>query len=126
MTYKQIKHVPEVHYDNKAHARLMAHAINELIRYLIPNTGTGKVTGDTTLDDTYGTVFCDTDSAAITITLPVGAAGKKYRIINTGTSGNNITITPNGSELLLGVNSNYTLLDGDVLIIEYDTTEGWW
>jgi hypothetical protein len=71
-------------------------------------------------------VFGDTDGGAFTITLPAGIKGKEYRIINVGSSGNALTLAPNGSEEILGVNSNFTLLDGDVLIIGFDTTEGWW
>lgn len=71
-------------------------------------------------------VFCDTDGGAITLNMPAGINGRKYRFINTGSSGNAVTITPNGAELLMGVNSSFTLLDGDVLILVYETTEGWW
>lgn len=87
---------------------------------------TTRVTGNTTLDTTHHNVFADTDGGAITITLPAGVAGTNYRIANTGSSGNSITITPDGSELLLGSNSNFTLLDGEVLIMTYESTEGWW
>lgn len=71
-------------------------------------------------------IFVDTDSAAVTVNLPVGVNGKRYRVINTGSSNNNVTLSPNGTELLLGANSSFTLLDGDVLTITYETTEGWW
>ena len=127
MTYKVIKHVPTRHYNTQTHIRLLAEAVNELITTLIPNSmGVKRVTSATTLDSTMRDVYCDTDSAAITITLPPGADWKEYRIINTGTSGNNVTITPNGSEKLLGVNSTMDLFDGDVLIIRYEVTAGWW
>jgi hypothetical protein len=43
-----------------------------------------------------------------------------------GNSDNNLTLTPGGAETLLGANSSFTLLDGDVLLITYETTEGWW
>lgn len=87
---------------------------------------TTRITANTTLDTTHHNIFCDTDGGAFTVTLPAGVAGTKYRIINTGTSGNAVTITPDVAELLLGENSNWTLLDGDVLTIVYETTEGWW
>jgi len=85
-----------------------------------------RITSDTTLTDAYRVIFCDTDGGPITVTLPAGADGREYRIINTGSSGNNVTLTPDGSELLLGANSSFTLTDGDVLIITYESTEGWW
>lgn len=71
-------------------------------------------------------VFVDSDSAAVTVNLPAGVAGTEYRIVNTGSSGNDVTINPDGSELLLGANSSFALSDGDSLIIVYETTEGWW
>jgi len=67
----------------------------------------------------------DTDGGAFTVTLPAGIAGTEYRIINTGTSSNNLTIAPNGAELLIGVNSNFILFDGEALLIVYEATEGW-
>jgi len=84
-----------------------------------------RVTSGTTLDTTHYDVKGDTDGGAFTLTLPAGIAGKAYRIANTGSSGNTLTITPNGSELLIGDNSSYLLLDGDVLDIIYEATEGW-
>lgn len=69
-------------------------------------------------------IFVDTDGGAITINLPAGIDGKRYRVINTGA--NAVTLNPNGAELLLGENSAWTLLAGDVLVITYNTTEGWY
>lgn len=71
-------------------------------------------------------LFVDTDGGAITINLPAGVNGKRYRVINSGSSGNDITLNPNGAENLIGANSSITLSDGDVIIIVYETTEGWW
>lgn len=87
---------------------------------------THRLTANTTLDATYHEVFCDTDGGAFTVTLPVGVAGTEFRIINTGSSGNNLTITPDGLELLLGVNSSFVLADGEALTIVYEATEGWY
>jgi hypothetical protein len=67
----------------------------------------------------------DTDGGAFTITLLAGVAGTEHRIANTGTSGNNLIIAPDGAELLIGVNSNFTLLDGEALHVVYEATEGW-
>ena len=71
-------------------------------------------------------LLCDTDAAAITVNLPAGVEGTNYRIINTGSSGNNVTLAPNGAELLDGVNANGTILDSEKFIYTYETTEGWW
>lgn len=85
-----------------------------------------RITTDTTLDTSYRVIFCDTDENPIVVTLPAGVDGIQYRIINSGSSGKNVTITPDGTELLLGANSSFTLTSGDVLIITYESTEGWW
>ncbi len=71
-------------------------------------------------------LFCDTDDDAIIVLYPAGVAGTEYRVVNTGSSANNVTLTPNGAELLLGVNSNFTLLDGEALLTVYEATEGWY
>lgn len=68
----------------------------------------------------------NTDGSAITLTLPVGIANRSYKIVNTGTSTNSLTLTPNGAELLIGVNSSFTLNDGESLIIAYNAVDGWY
>ena len=82
-----------------------------------------------TTTQTLGTsdhhVAGDTDGGAFTITLPAGVAGTEYKIANTGTSANDLTIAPDGAELLIGVNDNFTLADGEALNITYEATEGW-
>jgi len=70
-------------------------------------------------------VFVDTDEGAVTVNLPVGVDSRKLNIVNTGSSGNNVTVTPDGSELLLGANSNFTLSDQEALDIIFEGTEGW-
>ena len=87
--------------------------------------GTTRITGDITLDETHHKVLCDTDGGAIIATLPAGVDGTNYIIYNTGSSSNAVTITPNGSELLYGMNSNYTILDGGAEVATFETTEGW-
>ncbi len=88
----------------------------------------GKVTryaSNQTLTTADYHVFMDTDAGPLTNTLPAGVTGADFRIVNTGTSGNNLTIVPNGAELLVGANSNFTLRDGEALLIVYEATEGW-
>ena len=84
-----------------------------------------RVTTTTTLDETAYHWFCNTDAGAYTVTLPAGEQNQAYRIINTGTSGNTLTVAPNGSENLLGANSSFNLSDKESLVIIYDTTDGW-
>lgn len=71
-------------------------------------------------------LFCDTDGGAITVNLPAGVNQRTVRIINTGSSANDVTVTPNGAELLKGVNGSVTLIDAETYLISYETTEGWW
>ena len=86
---------------------------------------TTRLTGATTLDATHHHVFGDTDGGAFTITLPAGVDGTQYRVANVGTSGNNLTLAPDGAELLVGANANFDILDGETLDLTYETTEGW-
>jgi hypothetical protein len=71
-------------------------------------------------------IFVDTDGGDITIDLPDGVGGKKYKIINTGSSSNTAEINPNGSETLFGDNTNFDIYDGENIDIHYNSTEGWW
>lgn len=71
-------------------------------------------------------VFANTDGGAVTVTLPAGQSRRALRIVNTGTSANQVTVTPAGAELLLGVNSSFTLNDGESLDLVYDSTDGWY
>ncbi len=85
-----------------------------------------RVTTTTNIDNTGYHWFCNTDSAGYTVTLPTGTQNATYRITNTGSSGNTLTIAPSGSEHLLGANSNQTRADGEYFILSYDTTDGWY
>lgn len=68
----------------------------------------------------------NTDSGPMEYILPAGIQNLAFRIVNTGKSGNSLTITPDGSDNLLGVNSSLELSDGESLIIGYDSTDGWY
>jgi len=93
-------------------------------------TSKGRVKNTTRVTTTYTAlitddrIFCDTDGGDFELTLPVGVDGQEFRIINCGS--NTLTITPNGAELLTGVNASKTANDGTVIILTYETTEGWW
>ena len=68
----------------------------------------------------------DTDVAGFTYTLPIGSQDKGFKIVNVGTSGNVLTISPDGTENLIGENEDFYLQDGESLIINYDETDGWY
>lgn len=86
---------------------------------------TTRLTTTTQLTDQMEEVFCNTDTSGYTVTLPVGTGGERYRIINSGTSGNSLTVTPSGTQDLLGSNSSFSLMDKETLIVVFEPTEGW-
>ena len=71
-------------------------------------------------------IMADSDGGDMVQNLPAGVNGKAYVIINTGSSGNTVTVNPNGAEFLQGVNAGKVLIDGESLSLVYETTEGWW
>jgi len=88
--------------------------------------GTTRITDSTaTLDVDNHVIFVDTDNNDVLILLPPGVEGTSYRIINCGSSGNDITVVGDGSETIWG-DSDITLADGDIIDLVYNTTEGWW
>ena len=95
-------------------------------------TTVGRIKTPTRATTTYtilvtdSVVFGNTDGSAWTATLPAGVSGQTFKIINSGSSGNILTVTPNGSEHLLGENSSFNLFDGETLDLTYDTTDGWY
>jgi hypothetical protein len=70
-------------------------------------------------------IYGDTDGGAITINYPAGVEGKYYKIINVGTSGNDITVDGNGSETVYGA-ATFAVVDGDVLETHFNATHYWW
>ena len=95
-------------------------------------TTVGRIKNTTRKTTTYtilvtdDRVFGNTDSAGWTATLPAGVEGQSFNIINSGSSGNTLVIAPNGSEHLLGVNSNFSLADAETLELTYNATDGWY
>lgn len=73
-------------------------------------------------------LFVDTDSQALTVNLPPGVSGKYYKVVNTGSSGNDATINPDGTEQFFqgGAGISFDLMDGEILDMHYDSTEGWY
>ncbi len=86
---------------------------------------TSRYTTTQTILVTDDVIFANTDSAAWTATLPAGVEGQTFKIINSGASGNTLTIEPDGSEDLLGMNSGFTLADRETLVITYNSNDGW-
>lgn len=70
-------------------------------------------------------IFVNTDSASVIVNLPAGIQGTEYKVVNTGSSGNTVSLVPNGSENLMGANSAFALNDSESLIVNFDSTDGW-
>lgn len=97
-------------------------------------TRAGRITKTNRITDTdspytltvYANVlFCDTDGGAITVNLPAGVEGTNYKIINCGSSANDVTIDGNGAETVRG-GATLPVADGEVVNLHYNATEGWW
>ena len=96
---------------------------------------TGTVDWDTTAKTTSFTAvsgdgyFVNTTSGAITVTLPAGSAGSIVSLkdyANTWDT-NNVTVTPNGSDKINGVNASSVLTteDQSITLVYVDGTKGW-
>ena len=119
---------------------------NDLIYECIDNTNgaaiwkrmTTALAETTLIDDgdspytilpTDDVLFCDTSSDAITVNLPAGTGGQHFVIKNAGTSGNDVTVDPNGTEELYGAGAGiaHVMIDGENIDIHYSSgLTGWW
>ena len=94
-------------------------------------TGAGRIVNTTRVTAAYTAlvtdhmIFADTDGGAYTIDLPAGVEGQYLRIANVGTSGNDVTIDGDGGETVMGA-ATQDLADGEIMILIYNATEGWW
>jgi len=94
-------------------------------------TDGGRIVNTTRVTTTYtalvtdNVIFCDTDGGAFTITLPAGVEGQHFKIINCGSSVNQLTIDGDGAETVWG-GLTAILNDGDIINLHYNATEGWW
>ena len=82
--------------------------------------------GTTGIDNTYFTVLCDASSGTVTINLPTGAGytGTVFNIKCIDDT-NTVTITPDGTDEIDAVNSSITLVQDEVITIQYDGSN-WW
>ena len=91
----------------------------------------GRIKNTTRVTTTYtalvtdDTIYADTDGGAFTITLPAGAEGQTFRIINCGSSGLDLTIDGDSAETVRG-DATQIVSDSEIMIITYNATEGWW
>ena len=96
---------------------------------------TGAVSWDTTPKTTTVTAvsgtgyFVNTTSGAVTVNLPAGSAGSIVAVsdyANTAAT-NNITISPNGTDKINGVNANAKITTNgqSITLVYIDSTRGW-
>jgi len=91
---------------------------------------TPKVTGDSPVTGESGKgYFMDTTAGAITLNLPAGVAGAIVSVADYASKfqTNNLTISPNGSDKISGLNIAVTLsTEGQsVTLVFVDSTQGW-
>lgn len=83
-------------------------------------------TANKTIDATAYQWHGNTDGGGFAYTLPAGVQDRQYKVVNTGSSGNVLSLIPAGAEYLLGANTGFALEDGEALMIAYDATDGWY
>jgi hypothetical protein len=97
----------------------------EIIGKLKNADAAARVTSNTTLSTSYGIVFADTNLGAITLTLPAGENNAHYKIINCGSSGNDLTVAADSFESIWN-ESTIVLSDGNIIDLHYNDVVGWW
>jgi hypothetical protein len=114
-------------------SRLFWDNTNNILRITGIVQSTGRLKGGTVVTNamspytilaTDETVIADTDTGVITLLLPAGVEFTAYRVENAGMAGNDVTLTPKGSEKLFGVNASEFLIDLEHLDIQY-SSKGW-
>ena len=69
-------------------------------------------------------IVCDTTLGDIILNYPVGFPDASARVVNSGSSGNDVTMNGNGTELIAGLTSQ-TLYDQEVYEAIYTVSGGW-
>lgn len=99
----------------------VTNAINSLIQttvHLTPSMSPYTVTTNTFR------IVCSTTLGNIIVNFPVGFPESSARVVNAGTSGNDVILNGNGSELIDGLASKI-LSDGEVYSAIYTANGGW-
>ena len=113
--------------------RLFWDSANIILKIIGRIQSSGRLKGTTvvtnsmspyTILSTDETIVADTDTGAITLLLQSGIEKTAYRIVNGGTSDNDLTVTPSGVDLLFGENDSEAFIDLEHIDIQY-TSKGW-
>jgi hypothetical protein len=114
-------------------SKLFWDSVNSILRITGRISSTGRIKGTTRINatpynvlSTDENIYVDTNSEPITLNLPPGSDGVSYRIVNVGKNRNDVTLTPDGTDLLFGVNNTEKVIDSEVLIMTFEETEGWY
>ena len=86
--------------------------------------GNVTITEDTVLS-ANDVVFCDTTNNTIKVTFEAGTDGQHLKIANCGENKNNVTVYPDGDELIYGETSMF-LRDGENIDLNYSSEKGWY
>lgn len=88
-----------------------------------PREVTTVSSGTTLAVDTHDIVLVNTGSGGITITLPASpTANTVFTIVNIGSSGNDVTVDPNGNNIN-GLSANRALQDAMRMTVATDGTD---
>lgn len=72
-------------------------------------------------------IFFDTDGGPIDCTLPPGIDGTNYRLVNIGSSDNDVTMIPALTNKLFGLAANEVIKDTEVILMTFEETiESWY
>lgn len=129
------KHYDEriLELDKRTNIDTIAEELSDTFAFSLPTLIAGGVSAAkriTPLDSPYSIqsldhkIFCNTSTGAITVNLLAGLNGREVVIYNT-TSSYDVTIAPKGTDLLDGAGSNKIMGKG-VIVLTFQTTEGWW
>lgn len=105
--------------------------LDQWVQYLasIATQGAGftTVTGSGVISTGFQIYLGDTTSGAFTLTLPQASLSSGYQVTvkNKWATGNNLTLTPNGTDNIEGANASIVLAQGDFFTLICDGTQ-WW
>ncbi len=95
------------------------------------NTEAGRKKKSTRVTATYTAlatdhiIYFNTDDGDADLFLPPGIPETEYEILLTGSSGNILTMKPNGDDKLFGFNEDFPAYDYEGFTMKFNSIEGW-